>query len=475
MRIVSTVILALLLASFVHAQQTWIRTYGGKHDDKGYSVQQTTDGGYIVTGYTYSFRDTSLGDVYLVKTNASGDTIWAKTYGGANADVGWSVQQTSDGGYIIVGQTASFGAGYSDVYLIKTNASGDTTWTRTYGGIYNDLGYSVQQTSSDGGYIVSGSTGSYGVGDGDVYLVKTNAAGDTLWTRTCGGTGDDYGYSVQQTSDGGYIVGGSTYIAGRNHDVYLIKTNASGDTLWTRTYGGTGEDIGYSVQQTTEGGYIVAGYSTSFKGGYAGVYVLKTNASGDTVWTRTYGGSYNDYGYSARQTSDGGYIITGTTYSFGAGDYDAYLIKTNAAGDTQWTRTYGGTGEDVGYSVRQTTDGGYIVAGYTSPYGGGGANDFDVYLIKTDANGNEGVEEPTGRRQEAVSSIRATPNPFASFARIPGHEGERFDLYDISGKMVGTYRGDRIGEVLSPAVYFIKLSDEHGGTLRVVKAGTRGK
>jgi len=469
MKTIGTALFVLLLATFAQAQQTWIKTCGGKHDDRGYSVQQTTDGGYIVAGYTYSFRDTILGDMYLVKTNASGDILWTRTYGGTNVEMGYCVQQTSDGGYIIAGQTASFGAGRNDVYLIKTNASGDTTWTRTYGGIYDELSHSVQQTS-DGGYIISGSTGSYGVGDGDVYLVKTNAAGDTLWTRTCGGTGDDYGYSVQQTSDGGYIVGGSTYIAGRNHDVYLIKTSASGDTLWTRTYGGTGEDIGYSVQQTTEGGYIIAGYSTSFKGGYAGVYVIKTNASGDTIWTRTYGGAYNDYGYSARQTSDGGYIITGTTYSFGAGDYDAYLVRTNPSGDTLWTRTFGGIGMDVGYCVRQTTDGGYVIAGYTSPYGGGGANDFDVYLIKTDANGNAGVEEPAGRRQEAAGSLKATPNPFASFTQIPDHETERFNLYDISGKMVGAYRGDRIGEGLSPAVYFIKLDDKYGKSLRVVKA-----
>ncbi len=245
MKTISTALFVLLLATFAQAQQTWIKTYGGKHDDRGYSVQQTTDGGYIIAGYSFSFRDSLYGDVYLIKTNASGDTAWTKTYGGTNVDVGWSVQQTSDGGYIVAGQTASFGAGYTDVYLIKTNASGDTTWTRTYGATYNDLGYSVQQTS-DGGYVISGATDSYGVG-GDVYLVKTNAAGDTLWTRTCGGTGEERGYSVQQTTDGGYIVAGNTYIAGRNHDVYIVKTNASGDTLWTRTCGGTGEDMGYSL------------------------------------------------------------------------------------------------------------------------------------------------------------------------------------------------------------------------------------
>jgi hypothetical protein len=325
----STFILLILCAgvSLSRAQTTFERAYGGIADDFGYSVQQTSDGGYIVAGNTISFGAGSH-DVYLVKTNSSGDTLWTRTYGGASYDYGYFVQQTSDSGYILAGYTNSFGAGSYDVYLVKTNSSGDTLWTRTYGGTGRDAGASVQQTS-DGGYIVAGYTNSFGAGAYDVYLVRTNSSGDTLWTRTCGGADNDGGNSVQQTSDSGYIVAGYTESFGvGSGDVYLVKTNSSGDTLWTRTYGGASYDRGYSVQQTSDGGYIVAG-SSNFVGATPGdVYLIKTKSSGDTLWTRAYGGASYDRGYSVQQTSDGGYIFAGETYSFGAGAYDVYLIKT---------------------------------------------------------------------------------------------------------------------------------------------------
>jgi len=303
------------------------------------------------------------------------DTAWARTYGGSHPDEGWSVQQTSDEGYIVAGHTESYGAGEWDVYLIKTDSLGDTLWTRAYGGTDEDYGFAVQQTT-DGGYIVAGRTYSYGAGGCDIYLIKTDFLGDTLWTKTYGGAGYDLGHSIQQTTDGGYIVAGrtSSYGAG-DYDFYLIKTNAAGDTLWTKTYGGTGSDYGYSVQQTADGGYIVAGYTYGV--GDEGVYLIKTDASGDTLWTRTYGGIYSDIGRSVQQTTDGGYIVAGWT-----GSQDVCLIKTNASGDTLWTKTCGG---GTGYSVQQTTDGGYIVAGYTESYGSGGA---DVYLIKLKPEGS---------------------------------------------------------------------------------------
>ncbi len=466
MKTVSGVLFALLLVSFGQAQQRWTKTYGGTYDDYGYSVQQDSDSGYVITGYTTSFG-AGYADVYLVKTDASGDTLWTRTFGGTQGDDGYSVKQTSDGGYIIAGLTYSFGAGGSDVYLIKTNASGDTLWTRTYGGTGIDASYCVQQTS-DGGYIVAGQTNSFGADSQNVYLIKTNAAGDTLWTRTYGGNGNDWAYSVQQTSDSGYIIAGTTSSFGAHREkVYLIKANASGDTLWTRTYGGTNNDYGYSVQQTSDGGYIVAGQTYSFGAGGLDVYLIKTNAHGDTLWTRTYGGTGDDHGFSVQQTSDGGYIIVGFTTSFGAGGEDVYLIGTNASGDTLWTRTFGGTQDEEARSVRQTLDGGYVIAAYTGSFGAGGK---DVYVIKTDASGRLGVEEPSvSSEQKAVSRMAATPNPFASFTRIPGHEGERFEVYDASGKMVGAYRGSRIGEGLLPAVYFIKLDDGQSRSLRIVK------
>jgi hypothetical protein len=267
------------LVEYTFAPGSFERTYGGSGDDIGSSVQQTTDGDYIVAGSTYSFG-TGSSDVYLIKTDPSGDTLWTRTYGGSDIDYGYSVLQTTDGDYIVAGETQSFGAGPGDVYLIKTDPSGDTLWTRTYGGNGHDWGQSVQQTT-DGGYIVSGQTNSFGPGQADVYLIKTDAVGDTLWTRTYGGSGRDYGSSVQQTTDGGYIVAGGTYSFGTGgKDVYLIKTDPSGDTLWTRTYGGSGDDIGSSVQQTTDGGYIVAGRTDSFGAGGYDVYLIKTDPDG---------------------------------------------------------------------------------------------------------------------------------------------------------------------------------------------------
>jgi hypothetical protein len=462
----SAVFLILLLVSFAQAQLKWTRTYGGMGDDGGSSVQQTSDGGYIITGYTGSFGAGEV-DFYLIKTKPSGDTIWTKTYGGTGTDWGKSVQQTLNGGYIFAGSTNSFGAGGYDFYLIKTNASGDTLWTKTYGGIGSDYGYSVCQTS-DGGYIIAGTTNSFGAGSYDVYLIKTNASGDTLWTRTYGGVNNDEGYAVQQTSDGGYIITGYTGSFGAgDEEVYLIKTNVSGDTLWTKHYGGASDDFGYSVQQTMDGGYIVAGYTFSFGDTLGNVYLVKTKASGDTLWTRTYGDKKCDFGYSVQQTSDEGYIIAGGTNSFGAGSYDVYLIKTNASGDTLWTRTYGGSNYDRGYSVQQTSDGGYIIAGLTASFGAGG---YDVYLIKTDANGNVGVENnPALRLTPYAARLTICPNPFRSFASVPGHSSERFALYGISGRKVGVYKGDRIGEGLSSGVYFLRPEGKDAKPLRVVK------
>jgi hypothetical protein len=463
MKRLSVVIFVLLLCSLSHAQPGWERTYGGTGDDEGYSVQQTFDGGYIITGFSNSFGHGN--DVYLIKTDASGDTLWTRSYDANGAENGFSVQQTSDSGYIIAGNASYYG----DVWLIKTNASGDTLWTRTYGGSALDMSFSVQQTF-DGGYIIAGATFSYGAGLDDVYLIKTDSSGDTLWARTYGGVDYDGAYSVRQTSDSGYILTGWTesFGAGLN-DVYIIKTNAFGDTLWTRVYGGTSWDEGNSVQQTSDGGYIISGQTGSFGARYYSVYLIKTDASGDTLWTKTYGTGYQ-VGFSVQQTSEGGYIIAGETSPFGVGPFDVYLIKTDASGDTLWTRTYGGTGDDEGYSVQQTSDGGYIIAGFTNSFGAG---NYDVYLIKTDSTGRVGVEVKKVSPPVRGFPFSVCPNPFISFAAVPYHESERFELYDISGRNVGTYKGNRIGQNLVPGVYFLRplalTPRSSAPTLRIVK------
>ncbi len=460
MKYLSALALAILLFALpAFAQQTWQRTYGGTNVDGGSSVQQTTDGGYIVSGYTSSYG-AGYSDVYLVKTNASGDTLWTRTYGGWFEDQGWSVQQTFDGGYIAAGYAASFGNGYQ-VYLVKTNASGDTLWTRTYGGALTERGFAVQQTR-DSGYVVAGHTNSFGNAF-QAYLVKTDASGDTLWTRTYGGTGNDGSEAVCQTSDGGYLLTGATASFGSGYQVFLVKTNASGDTLWTRAFGETGDEWGESVLQTTDSGFVIAGHTTSF-GNSGQIFLIKTNPSGDTLWTKNFGGADDDYGESVQQTSDGGYFLTGVSGYLGA-DAQVFLVRTNASGDSLWTRTYGGTSAEYGESGRQTSDGGYIVTGYTGSYGNGD----QVYLIKTDANGNVGTERGQEVEGPRVQGFKITPNPFISFASVPGHKAERFSLYDVSGRKVGTYKGDRIGEGLAPGVYFLRPESREARPLRIVK------
>jgi len=255
------------------------------------------------------------------------------TFGGVDVEAGLSVQQTTDGGYIITGYTESFGNGGIDVYLIKTDGSGTEQWTKTFGGTSNDYGYSVQQTT-DGGYIITGTANSISNIDADVYLIKTDDSGIEQWTKTFGGTSNDYGYSVQQTTDGGYIITGTANsISNIDADVYLIKTDGNGIEQWAKTFGGTSNDYGYSVQQTTDGGYIITGTANSISNIDADVYLIKTDGSGTEQWSQTFGGIDYDGGVSVQQTTDGGYIITGGTESFGNGGDDVYLIKTNSQGN----------------------------------------------------------------------------------------------------------------------------------------------
>ncbi len=379
--------LVALFTQYAYAQVVrFAKTYGGTSYDWAFSVQQTSDGGYIVAGGTASFG-AGWEDIILIKTASNGNISWAKTYGGTHYDHASSVRQTSDGGYIVAGYTWSFGAGYSDIFLIKTASNGNISWAKTYGGTYWDGASSVQQTS-DGGYIVAGFTASFGAGDYDIFLIKTDANGNVQWAKTYGGTAWDWAYSVQQTSDGGYIVAGGTASFGAgSRDFFLIKTDANGNLQWAKTYGGTNVDVASSVQQTSDGGYIVAGGTDSFGAGSGDIILIKTASNGNISWAKTYGGANQDWAFSVQQTSDGGYIVAGETRSFGAGSGDIILIKTASNGNISWAKTYGGTNYDRASSVRQTSDGGYIVAGWTLSFGAGNE---DVFLIKTDANGNIG-------------------------------------------------------------------------------------
>jgi hypothetical protein len=369
----------------------FIKTIGQANFEEGYSVKQTSDGGYVITGYTWSFGP---GDLFVIKLDSSGNLSWAKTIGGTGDDRGSSIQQTSDGGYVITGKTSSFGAGSYDVFVIKLDSSGNLSWAKTIGGANDDYGSSIQQTS-DGGYVITGGTSSFGAGknvfgagNGDVFVIKLDSSGNLSWAKTIGGTDYDSGRSIQQTSDGGYVITGETGridVSGPRYDVFVIKLDSSGNLSWAKTIGGTGWDESSSIQQTSDGGYVITGETSSFGAGGGDVFVIKLDSSGNLSWAKTIGGKLGDSGNSIQQTSDGGYVITGETWRFEAGSSDVFVIKLDSSGNLSWAKTIPGVTWDEGKSIQQTSDGGYVITGYTESFGAGWS---DVFVIKLDSSGN---------------------------------------------------------------------------------------
>ena len=325
-------LLLVLIYKEAIAQQTWAHAYGGASDnDFAFSIKQTNDGGYIVVGYTDSFGAGS-DDIWVLKLDSLGNVTWQKTYGGAYNDYAYSIQQTSDGGYIVAGYTSSFGAGSDDIWVLKLDSAGNVTWQKTYGGSSHDYANSIQQTN-DGGYIIAGYTSSFGAGGADIWILKLDSSGNVTWQKTYGGSSYDFAYSIQQTGDGGYIVAGYTNSSGvGGDDIWILKLDLSGNITWQRTYGGSSSEVAHSIQQTSDGGYIIAGSTNSFGVAYTDFWVLKLDSSGNVTWQKTYGGGYDDYANSIQQTSDGGYIVAGYTDSFNAYYNEAWVLKLNSSG-----------------------------------------------------------------------------------------------------------------------------------------------
>ncbi len=458
----------------------WTRTYGGANIDVAYDVQPAADGGFIVTGYTRSFGAAGH-NLWLFKADSSGNPQWNFAFGGSSDDEGQAVCRTTDGGYVAAGFTQSSGAGGKDVWLVKVNALGSQDWIRNFGGSSDDEAYAIQETA-EGGLIIAGATSSFGAGSRDMWLIKTNASGNPVWTRTYGGLASDGAWSVSQTSDDGFILAGWTFSYGPSGlgNAWLVKTDSLGIMEWNRAFGGLDVDRGYAARQTADGGYIMAGYTDSFGAGLYDQYLVKTDDEGTEQWSRAFGGTGRDYANAVVETEDGGYLTAGYTLSYGAGGDDMYLVRTNGDGDFQWYTTFGGSASDVAYAVANTQDGGYVVAGHTLS---SGAGLHDAWVIRLEPEGPSAVPAPV---RAPGLTVEVRPNPFLQAATItyaaPGASRVRLGIHDTRGRLVRTIEGGSTqsgagtlvwdglgwdGCRVAPGIYFFRL--EGGGIQTAVK------
>lgn len=453
----------LVLPALVQAG--WMRTYGGSSDDWGWEVHQTSDGGYIVAGFTTSFG-TTKSDAWLLKTDEDGDTLWTRIWGGEDCDAILSIVQTSDGGYILTGQRdGSYEGDKGDLWLIKTDYQGDTLWTKVYGETKGDEGWCVCQTA-DGGYIIIGARdiSIEGCRTGDIWLLRTDSCGDTLWTRTYGKTqgGQDTlqrGFHVNQISDGGFVLTGEW-----SFHLFLIRTDEKGDSLWSvHMKPSIYNSQGYWVEETSNGDLLVVGLAVKNDAMDTDVYLCKFNSSGDSLWAKTYGGSKVNIGNSFCKASDEGWVITGVRGWEASGwAGDLWIIKTDVVGDTVWTRTYGEQATtDWGYCVQRTSDGGYIVTGCTESFGAGGT---DLWLIKTDSLGYVALEEkplvneiPDFEILRSIGSkivLRYKDMPDGFHAQVFDVKGCKVDeLHSVSQRGLLEW-----GKNQNPGVYFIRTT-----------------
>ncbi len=366
-----------LYSMALHAQG-WEKLYGGVEAEAGYAVVETFDGGFVVAGWTESFGASGQ-DLYLFKTDSAGQELWSRTFGGPGDDRAYGLVETADSGFALIGHTDKGGSQGKDIWLLRVNQSGDSLWSEHYGSAGDDHGYDLA-LDTDEGFVLTGFSSGMG---GDLVIIKTDPNGNAVWTKTYGGAGLDIGNSVRVVGQQGYIIAGMTTSFGSGDpDLYLVRVDVSGDSLWTRAIGGLGQEYGQSLVVTADSGFAIAGYINNYDIQKNDVYLVRTDSLGNLQWHYSYGGTGEDQGYGLVAVSTGGFAISGYTTSYGNEAGDMLLLTTDPNGIEEWTRTYGGSIGDKGLSIAPTRDKGYIMAGYKW-----GFHTYDCYLVKTDSAG----------------------------------------------------------------------------------------
>ncbi|MDR4951479.1 T9SS type A sorting domain-containing protein [Chryseobacterium sp. ES2] len=444
----------------------WQKALGGTQSESANAIQQTSDGGYIVAGNSMS-NDGDVsghhgqGDYWVIKLDSAGNIVWQKSLGGSNLDTAQSIRQTIDGGYIVAGSSNSNDGditgyhGNYDFWIVKIDSNGNIQWQKSLGGSNLDQALSIQQTV-EGGYIAVGWSSS---NDGDVsgnqggqdyWVVKLDNSGNIEWQKSLGGSGSDQASSVQQTFDGGYIIAGSTtsnngHVTGNNggYDFWVVKLNYAGNMQWQKTLGNNSNNMASSVQQTFDGGYIVAG--TSFnplhsENGLPDYWVVKLNSNGVPQWDKYFGGSAHDNGIAIRQTSEWDYIFAGWTASNNGqvtgnhGNNDCWIIKMDSNGNMKWEKTLGGSNYENLTAVELTDDNGYIISGNTGSIDGdvtGNHGLLDAWVVKLSQE-QLGVSE-----SQQISKPNLYPNPAKDFFYADNLPQEsNIHITDMSGRKI---------------------------------------
>jgi len=489
-----TLIIALfILTDAITAQPIiqWQNTIGGDGNDLLQFIQQTSDGGYVAGGFSYSSlsgdkSEDSLGgyDYWIIKTGVTGNLQWQNTIGGSENDYLYSLQQTMDKGYIIAGYSESGisgdktenKSGESDYWVLKLDSMGIIEWQNTIGGDSIDWLYSVKQTS-DGGYILGGSSNSSAAGDKtesnlgsfDYWIVKLDSSGLIQWQNTIGGSGNDMLQSIERTSDGGYIVAGysdsdSSGDKTENDigytDYWILKLDSTGQIVWQNTIGGTNYDLLHSVEQTDDAGFVLGGSSSSSISGdktedaigFEDYWIVKIDSSGNIQWQNTIGGTVSDRLRAVHQTSDHGYIMAGFSNSDISGDkteinlgvYDYWIVRTDSAGSIVWQNTIGGSDWEELRSMQITNDSGYILGGYSRSNISADKNEnsqglFDYWIVKLYTDSVTGISHI---KIPKTNPIRIYPNPASDLVTINFREITE----DINYLIISDLTGKRILE-----------------------------
>ena len=360
-------------------ESLWQKAYGGDDRDRAFDVIALKDGGAMVAGLSRSYGK-GRSDMLIVKLDKTGKIIWRSSYGGKKKDYAKAITRTSDGNFIAVGSSESFSEGGDlDVYVVKFDTEGKRAWQKNFGGKEKDEAKAVVAVNN-GGVLVAGYTESYGKGRRDVYILYIDKNGKEIWSKAIGGESDDDAYAITLTADGGFVVAGGTesYGAGRS-DFYMLKFDGKGKFLWDKIYGEDNEDVIHAITPTPEGGFVVAGKTGSFGSKHSDIDIIKYDKKGNQVWHRIYGFKSKEWANSITRISGGGYLVAGTTKSFGFGKFDFYLLELDSEGHSVWANVYGGENKDVAHGVARMSDGKVLVVGETESFGKGG---YDFFMLK---------------------------------------------------------------------------------------------